>query len=167
YVRGSGGGGSTYNGYGNTSAIRINTTVSVKQEFFLKPETGNQIPVKLSDEDIPLTDGQNVTMVSGHAGDKAEWTHLINHNAALYWKLGKMLHHVIVWGLVRKPSLIFWAGVIMWVAVGYMFSGLLGFIVAVVYWTYEGMNMRKVAKALENHLDGLGREMLASRPASS
>jgi hypothetical protein len=167
YVSGSGGGGSTFNGHGRTSPVRINSTVVVKQEFFLKPGNGNQIPVQLSAEDIPLTDGQNVTMISGHAGDIGKWTHLVNHNAALYWKLGDAGTHAVAWGLVRNPLFSFLIGLAIGIAIGYVVNGSLGVVAAVAFWVYEVKNHLKVSKALKSHFDELGREMLTNGAASS
>ncbi|MDO9466063.1 MAG: hypothetical protein Q7J36_02050 [Thiobacillus sp.] len=162
YVSGSGGGGSTYNGHGRTAPVQISSTVVVKQEFFLKPTSGNEIPVKLRNEDIPLKDGQNVTMVSGHVGDKGEWTHLVNHNAALYWKLGNTGAHATVWGLVRNPAWVLLIGIAIWIAIAYLVNGAIGFLLAVAYWVFEWLNKRKATKELETHLDEIGRETLTS-----
>lgn len=164
YVSGSGGGGSTFNGQGHTSPVRISSTVVIKQEFFLKPGEGNQIPVQLSAEDIPLTNGQNITMISGHAGDtgKGIWTHLVNHNAALYWKLGDAKTHTVSWGLVRNPSISFFIGVTLWIAGGYLLNGVIGFLAAAGFWVFEWKNLSNASKALQMHLDILGREALNS-----
>lgn len=167
YVSGSGGGGYTHNGTGYNSPVQINSTVVVKQEFFLKPNNGNEIPVKLSNEDIPLKDGQKITMISGHAGEKGDWTHLVNHNAALYWKLGNMGAHAVKLGLVRNPGWVLLIGIIIWYVVAAMLNGVIGFLAAAAYWGYEWINKRKAVKALENHVDGLGREMLTSVAAST
>ncbi|MHB1076105.1 hypothetical protein [Thiobacillus sp.] len=167
-VSGSGGGGSTYNGHGYTSPVQISSKIVVKQEFFLKPADGNQIPVQLSDEDIPLSDRQNMTMISGHAGNAVgKWTHLVNHDAALYWKLGDVGAHAVVWGLVRNPLFSFLIGVAIWIAIGYAVSGSVGFIGMVAFWVYEWINLRNVSKALRNHFDELGREMLRKDAVSS
>lgn len=159
-VEGSGGGGSSFQGNGYTAPVNIKTRVEIKQDFSLKPDQGNEVPFHLNNEDIPLRDGLNVTMISGHTSDKFAWTHLVNHNAARYWKLGSMGAHVYALGLARNPFYSFLIGVGGWVAIATIVNSGFGGPAAVAFWIYEGMNFRKISKALEAHLDDLGREML-------
>src|SRR3989442_6365069 len=39
--------------------------IAVKQEFFLLTEDGREVPIQLSGVDIPVRDGQTVTMIAG------------------------------------------------------------------------------------------------------
>jgi len=166
HVSSSGGGGYISQGSGFVSAPKITSKVVVKQEFFLKENGGKQMPVQLSGMDIPLMDGQKVTMISAGQGRNSPWTHLVNHDAGLYWNLGNVNTYAIAWGLVRKPLFSFLIGVAMWIAIGYVVNGWVGFVAAVAFWVYEGMNLRNASKALNTHFDELGREMLTNGAAS-
>jgi len=159
-VEGSGGGG--YDGH--TRPVSVSSRVVVKQDFFVEEDSGRQTPVQLSGQDIPLTDGQRVTMISGGTDKGKRWTHLVNHSAQLYWNLNDAKGLVITWGVVRNPFLSFLIGVAIWIASGYVISGLLGFVAAVAYWVYAWLEVRRAAKALEPHLKDLGGEALRSTP---
>jgi hypothetical protein len=97
-VQGGGGGGTG----GNTAPIHISSTVTVQQEFFLKTSGGGETPVKLSGADIPLRDGQSVTMVSvsRSEGNTVYWARLVNH-AANQW-----------YATSGSPVLLTWLGVV-------------------------------------------------------
>lgn len=155
-MEGSGGGG--YNG--NTRSVSISSRVVVKQDFFVKEDSERETPVQLSGKDIPLADGQHVTMISGGTDKAKRWTHLVNHSAQLYWTLDDAKGLVIAWGVVRNPFLSFLIGVAIWIAIGYVISGLLGFVGAVAFWIYAWVEVRRAAKALEPHLKVLGGEAL-------
>lgn len=156
-ITGSGGGG--FNG--RTSDINIRSHTIVKQEFFIKQDGGKQVPVKLSAEDIPLMDDQKVTMISGSNGKNSVWTHLVNHHADLYWNLGNSKVHTITWGLVRQPLVSFFIGVALWIAGAYLFNGVIGFLAAAGFWVFEWKNLTNASKALQMHLDSLGKEALS------
>lgn len=155
-----GGDGFIHNGTGHIKPINVEAKAVVKLEFFLKPHSGNEVPVMLSDMDIPLKDGLNVTMISGHVGDVDIWTRLVNHNAARFWKLGHTLDQVFKWDLVRKPWISMLIGIVLWIVVAYLLNGTVGFLAAVAYWVYEGMKVKAAVQSLESFMDGLGREML-------
>ncbi len=158
HVSSSGGGGYISQGSGFVSAPTITSKVVVKQEFFLKENGGKQVPIQLSGMDIPLMDGQKVTMISAGPGKNGPWTHLVNHDAGLYWNLGNT--YAIARGLVRKPLFSFLIGVAIWIVIANVGNGWVGFVAAVALWMYEWMNLRNASKALQIHLDNLGRETL-------
>lgn len=165
YTSGSGGGGTTFNGHGYTAPVNISTTVVIQQDFFVREESGRETPVQLRNENIPLAEGQRVTMISGHVGDTGKWTHLVNHNAERYWTLSNAFDLAVAWGLVRKPIYTLFIGVTIGVVTGNVLNGSIGFLAAVAYWVYEGIKIMKVAKALDGHLNGIGSDTLkAARP---
>jgi len=99
-------------------------------------------------------------MISAGPGKNGPWTHLVNHDADLYWNLGNVKTYASAWGLVRNPLVSFLVGLVLWIAVGYLLNGVIGFLVAVGFWVFEWMNLSKASKALQIHLDNLGRETL-------
>lgn len=168
-VSGSGGGGSTYNGQGHTDAVSITSTITVKQEFFLKTANGKQVPVQLSGMDIPIMDGQNVTMISVLDGKDKHWTHLVNHDTELYWPIGNARELVIAADLVRPPAFSFVIGLAIWIGsalIGIAVAGAggLGFVAMVGFWVFEWMRLRKAARLLGEHINHLGQEALKARP---
>ena len=162
-VKGKGGGGIN----GNVEPIHIECQVVIKQEFFLKSGTGKDVSFKLQDEDIPLAENQNITMVSGQIGKKVLWPLLVNHDAELYWRLGNLTTQAIEWGLVRNPGWILLIGIAIWVGTAHLLNGWAGFLAAVSYWMFEWLIMRTTTKALKGHLDGLGSKFLRSGTAVS
>lgn len=162
-ITGEGGGGVN----GNVAPIRIDCRVEIKQEFFIKSGSGKDVPFTLQNEDIPLAENQSITMVSGQTGKKVLWPLLINHDAELYWKLGNLTTQAIEWGLVRNPGWGLLIGITIWVGTAYLLNGLVGFLAAVAYWTFEWLIMRTTTKALKSHLDGLGSELLRGGAAVS
>jgi hypothetical protein len=164
-ISGSGGGGSSWDGRGRTEPVTITSTVSVKQEFFLKTPDGKQVPVQLSDEDIPIMDGQKVTMIAGHAGKERRWTHLVNHDTELFWRIGNAKVHAITLGLVRTPLVSFMLGIVTWIAVAYVLNGWIGFIGAIGFWVFEWQRLRRASGALAEHINDLGKEALNSGQA--
>lgn len=162
-INGRGGGGVN----GNIAPIHIDCRVEIKQEFFIKSGSGKDVPFTLQNEDIPLAENQSVTMVSGQTGKKVLWPLLINHDAELYWKLGNLTTQAIEWGLVRNPGWGLLIGITIWVVTAELLNGLVGFLAAVAYWTFEWLTIRTTTKALKSHLDGLGSELLRSGAAVS
>lgn len=162
-VKSGGGGGNN----GNVKPVHIDCQVVVKQEFFIKSGSGKDVLFKLQNEDIPLAENQNITMVSGQTGKKVLWPLLINHDAELYWKLGNLTTQAIEWGLVRNPGWGLLFGIAIWVVIAELLNGMGGFLAAVAYWTFEWLTMRTTTKALKSHLDGPGSELLRGGAAVS
>lgn len=71
---------------GNNQSISISTTIVTKHEFWLKTSNGDEKSITLWNIDIPLREGQNITMIA--AGDPVKkndkYTILINHTAKTY-----------------------------------------------------------------------------------
>lgn len=78
----SGGGGYVGQYGGRVQAPKIHSTSSTNMDFFLLKEDGIEVNVKLRDRDIPLREGQQVTMLMAKKSrnDSAYWVGLFNHN---------------------------------------------------------------------------------------
>ncbi len=164
-VSGSGGGGSTYNGQGHTNAVSITSTITVKQEFFLKTANGKQVPVQLSGMDIPIMDGQVVTMISGSAGKCECWTHLVNHDTESYWPIGSALDLVEAAGMVRRMWVSIVIGLAVWIGIAVVLNGWIGFVAAVGFLVFDLSRTRKAVRLLGEHAQGLVQEALKARPS--
>ncbi len=104
YVSGGGGGGAA----GNTSPVSISSTVVIKLDFFIKRDDNQQEEaIQLRGVDIPLRDGQKVTMISGEVkGQSEHWMRLVNHNAnQVFWRTWDAPSAVKEWKLVRPTWL--------------------------------------------------------------
>lgn len=160
HVSSSGGGGYISQGSGFVSSPKITSTVVVKQEFFLKVDGGKPMPVQLSHWDVPLMDGQKVTMIRASRGKGECWSHFVNHDTRQIVQIAAVKVWSIEWGLVRKPWVSLLVGLALWIAVGYLLNGVIGFLLAVGFWIFEWMNLSKASKALNAHLCDLGTEAL-------
>lgn len=91
HVSSSGGGGYVNQGSGYISAPTVHSRAVTQHEFWLKTEDGREVSVKLSGFDIPLREGQKVTLISaGRPGENSGWySVLVNHNAGEHWFLNK------------------------------------------------------------------------------
>lgn len=88
HLSSSGGGGYVnQGGSGYISAPKIHSRVVTQHEFWLKTEDGQEVDIKLSDFDIPLREGQKITIISaGNAkGSNGWYSVLVNHNAGQHW----------------------------------------------------------------------------------
>lgn len=166
HVSGGGGGGSTFNGQGSTAPVHITSTVVIKQDFFVRDDKGQETPVQLRGVDIPLAEGQRVTMITSHSSKGGWWTHVVNHSAQRYWRVTQAKDLVINSGVVN-PLMSFLIGMAIWIGIGYAISGLLGFIATVAYWVYAWLDVRRVAKAMESHLEEIAGKALRSGSAGS
>ncbi len=86
-VWGSGGGGYVGPRGGYVSAPTIQSTIIRKHEFWLTDKDGKEWPFKIGGPDIPLRDGQKVTVIAGFPkGKDTGWNLLLhNYNANHYW----------------------------------------------------------------------------------
>ena len=87
HVSSSGGGGYVGKGGGHVSAPKVHSTTVTHHEFWIKEEDGSEKSVKLSGHDIPLREGQKITLISaGIKGkDSGFYSVLVNHNAKKHW----------------------------------------------------------------------------------
>ncbi|VVP59735.1 hypothetical protein PS850_06123 [Pseudomonas fluorescens] len=68
-VSSSGGGGYIGKQGGHVQAPKIQTTIIKKQEFWIKKADGTEESVKLTGYDIPLREGQFITLISATTND--------------------------------------------------------------------------------------------------
>src|SRR5207245_4105989 len=70
------------------SIPHVSSNVVVKQEFFLLTEDGREVPIQLSGVDIPVRDGQTVTMIAGGVhpdGRDNYWVRMAVHDTGRYY----------------------------------------------------------------------------------
>src|SRR5437867_1755183 len=73
---------------GGAGALRINSSTVVQQEFFLLADDGKEVAVQLTGHDIPVRDGNNITMIGGEVSGKGGyWVRMINHDTGRSWDL--------------------------------------------------------------------------------
>jgi hypothetical protein len=86
YIRTVGGGGQIKNGTGYISTPSIRSTSITKQEFWLITESGEERPINITGYDIPIREGQVVTVI--HACRAESYIIIVfNHTANRYWTL--------------------------------------------------------------------------------
>ena len=85
---------------GGAGALRINSSTVVQQEFFLLADDGKEVAVQLTGHDIPVRDGNNITMIGGEVSGKGGyWVRMINHDTGRHWDLAN-LEVYRKWGMV-------------------------------------------------------------------
>jgi hypothetical protein len=177
HVSGSGGGG--YNG--RTAPVRISSHNEVIQNFFLKDVNNQETSYTLSNLEIPLHDGQKITMISGRVdGKEGKPARIIIHSQNGFWNVnsGNMLAKS--WGLIKGRTLYylgvgFVASLVIWVLgsfssyiMGYLamvFVGFINFILfvgTVIYCFKMNNSNKKIVKKLDEHMDELARGLMNS-----
>jgi hypothetical protein len=84
----SSGGGGYVGGYGGfVEAPQVHSQAVTCQEFWLASESGNEEYVQIQGVDIPLREGQKISIIYLSEKGKSASYHalLINHNANKYW----------------------------------------------------------------------------------
>lgn len=89
HVHSKGGGGSIGPNGGYVSAPTIYSTSHTRHELWLKDEGGQEYPFDLSGKNIPLREGQHVSLIFGRRADKnvEQLVELLNHNSNQRWEL--------------------------------------------------------------------------------
>ena len=88
HVSGGGGGGYAYEGSGQSSGVSISSSTSTQHDIWIKEDsTGKERPVQLSGADVPLRQGQRVTVVFVESAKGSMTALLVNHDAGRFWKL--------------------------------------------------------------------------------
>jgi hypothetical protein len=168
HVSGSGGGG--YNG--RTAPVRISSHNEVIQKFFLKDGNNQETSYTLTNREIPLHDGQKITIIGGKAdGNNIMSARVVNHNANGFWhaESGKKLAKN--WGLIKEKtvkylavgffswivmSVLLYSFVDIWALWVIMFAGTL------LYVKNHNDSNNKIVKLLDDHIDELARGVLGS-----
>lgn len=89
HVSSSGGGGSVGPYGGHVSAPQIHSSTVTNHEFWIQQEDGTERCIQLSGHDIPLREGQKITLISAGLKEKDSgyFTILLNHAANKHWYL--------------------------------------------------------------------------------
>ena len=89
----SGGGGYVGPQGGQVAAPTVQSRAITNHEFWLKTTDGSEKSIQLSDVDIPLREGQKITLIcAAEKGmDSGRYAVLINHNAEKYWYIKSCL----------------------------------------------------------------------------
>ena len=166
----SGGGGYVSKGTGYVSSPTVKSTVITQHEFWLKTEDGPEIPVKFSGVDIPMCEGQRVTLISAKKSDKdtSLYSILVNHAAERHWFINNAasLNKEFKFSKQAVPQIFSdWS---LWLPVGILFmlalsNGFTGiaFIIACIYLplfflSIKGKSkVKEVERKLDAHLEQL------------
>lgn len=85
HISGGGGGGT----HGHSTNVRISSRVITKHDFWLKTDDGKEEPIQLVGHEVPLREGQRVTVVYVKSATKENGipAMIINHSAKDFWTL--------------------------------------------------------------------------------
>ena len=86
----SGGGGSVGPNGGQIAAPTIHSKAITNHEFWILTADGKEKPIQLNDVNIPLKEGQKITLIAAKDVEDAEngfISVLINHNADRHWSV--------------------------------------------------------------------------------
>src|SRR2546425_3622832 len=167
------------------SIPHVTSNVVVKQEFFLLTEDGREVPIQLSGVDIPVRDGQTVTMIAGGVHpDRRDnyWVRMAVHDTGRYyavnddgrrrhkWKLVSTTRWVLTLLSLMFIGTILFFGMIVTAFVGS--SSALGFrtlwflsVLGTLGWLFVSIRgYRDLKRRLGVHLDMLSRNVLAAKP---
>lgn len=162
HVSQSGGGVGYVGKYGGyVSAPKIHSTTVTNHEFWIKQEDGSEKSFKLSGHDIPIREGQRISIITaGLKGSDSNYhSILVNHDTHEHWLLNnakELNKHLKIDDISGKSLLI--AGGLWWL-VALVSTKEIGAIVAVGFIIYrtvtKGTRIDKMLKALSQHLEEL------------
>ncbi|MFU1569509.1 hypothetical protein [Aeromonas veronii] len=165
HVSSSGGGGYIGAHGGHIRAPSVHSTTVTNHEFWIKTEDGSEESVQLAGCDIPLREGQKITLISAGVKGKGEgcYSVLVNHNAKSHWfikkadDLNKRLQIDVV---SAKPILI--TGGLFGLVTYITGSFGAGAVIAGGYFIFKVATritrMLKMTKALDQHLESLAQQ---------
>jgi hypothetical protein len=164
-LRSSGGGGYLQGGSGYVSGPTVTSTVSTKHEFWVRTDQGEEIPVQLTNSDIPLAEGQRVSLFYAESSraTKMHLVKMVNHSAAQRWEFPRAIRAIVAELMPRRRLLSVAAVVALLVAGkkwgdaqraqgGHVYAGVL-WIVAVGYVIYRLDHRRRKLNATTKHLE--------------
>lgn len=163
YTSTSGGGGYIHQGTGYINAPKTTTrTVTTHtHEFWLAKEDGTEQCIKLINADIPLREGQRITMISAsrEGNDQSPWIQLVNHSANRFWNIqneGEFVQKFIKRSITTHMGMIvFGPPVILMPVAMLLYSGAILFIP--ILWIVGGVRRStettKLKTQVKNHLD--------------
>jgi hypothetical protein len=160
HVSSSGGGGYVGKHGGHVGAPNVQSESITNHEFWIKTEDGNEKSIQLSGHDIPLREGQKITLISaGVSGkDSRYFSVLINHNANNHWFINKAadLNKHLKIEITSGISITIAVG-LLWLVVYLTNSIGTGAIIAGTFLAYRFIRkmsrVSKVTKALDKHLE--------------
>lgn len=82
HVSSSGGGGYVGQQGGYVSAPQVKSKVTTQHEFWVRKEDGTEESIKFTDVDIPLREGQKITLIASYLNykERGPWSILVNHS---------------------------------------------------------------------------------------
>lgn len=123
----TGGGGSGYvhpqhGGRINVSAPQVHSRSITHHEFWMNTPDGREHSVKLANKDIPLREGQKITLIScGRKGKRSGYyTILVNHSAGKHWFINTANDLNRLFGLERVTGVSVLLAVVVLFAVAFL-----------------------------------------------
>lgn len=170
HVSGGGGGGYTNQGTGYSAPVTISSSNEVIQKFFLKEDNNQETSFTFTNREIPLRDGQKITIIDGRDGKTGGLARIVNHNADRFWYAESGWKLAKNWGLIKRTWHYFLLGFSAWIVLAALLYSVvdfwsLWFIMfagTVVYVKIKTKSNEKIVKKLDEHMDELAREVLRS-----
>ncbi|MFQ2209979.1 hypothetical protein ACK31V_04610 [Aeromonas caviae] len=165
HVSSSGGGGYVGTHGGHISAPSVHSTTVTNHEFWIKTEDGSEESVQLAGCDIPLREGQKITLISAGVKGKGEgyYSVLVNHNANKHWFINEAgsLNKSLKIDLASGKSILITGG--LFCLVTYITGSLgAGAVIAGAYFIFrlatKITRIIKMTKALDQHLESLAQQ---------
>lgn len=165
HVFSSGGGGYVGPSGGHVSTPQINSTVVTNQELWINTDDGREVNVQFSDRDIPLREGQRVTLIGAKlkGKDTGYYSVLINHNANQHWFIndaGGLNKQLKIYQISGRSLLV---AIAIWILVSFVAPTEFGLFFAIVFlavwWTIKVIRAVLMCKALNRHLVSLAQTM--------
>lgn len=165
HVSSSGGGGYVGTHGGHISAPSVHSTTVTNHEFWIKTEDGSEESVQLAGRDIPLREGQKITLISAGIKGKGEgyYSVLVNHNANKHWFINKAdrLNKLLKIDVASGKSILITGG--LFCLVTYITESLgTGAVIAGAFVIYrlatKIYRIIKMTDALDQHLESLAQQ---------
>ena len=181
HVSGGGGGGYISEGTGRMQGIDISSSTSTQHDIWIKEDsTGRERPLQLSGVDVPLRQGQRITVVFVASAKGSTAAILANHSAGSFWKLcgGKSIHREFIRsaGVELFMRLVVAAVILGFLFIPFLLSGGRGggadaagainllLLFALLLALYVGWRIVKGDRRtrIDAHLDKIGRSVLGA-----
>lgn len=163
-VSSSGGGGYIGKQGGHVQAPKIQTTIIKKQEFWIKKADGTEESVKLTGYDIPLREGQFITLISATINDAKStyYTALVNHSAKNHHVISNAsdLNKYLKLDVISStPTTILFVASVIFGAATNFFLGAIGVvatgIVSIFRFLFNKPRINKMIRSLDQHIEQL------------
>lgn len=166
HVSSSGGGGYVGRHGGHVSSPSVHSTTVTNHEFWIKKEDGSEKSVQLAGHDIPLREGQKITLISAgiKGNDSGCFSVLVNHNANKHWFINKAasLNKRLEIDQVSGKSILIAGG--LWWLVTYITNSVeTGAVIAGAFVVYRLATkiprISKMRNSLDKHLESLAQQV--------